>query len=65
MRLKPPACIGSGPWDDARDDAELVHSVQIELDLIKEGQEGTAAYTRRDVAAIRRWLQKHGAKVGA
>ncbi len=57
-----PACIGSGPWDDAKDNDELVNSVGIELELILEGQDGTEHYTSRDVAAIKKWLKLRGAK---
>ena len=61
---KPPSCLVGGHVDDARDDAELIHLVRIELDLIEEGQDGTQHYTRRDLATIRRWLQKRRQPAG-
>lgn len=59
MKLKPPACMVGGYVDDAQDDGMLTHLVQIELDLIEEGQEAANYYTRREVASIRRWLRRH------
>ena len=58
--LKAPVCLAGGPSDEAGDDKELVHLVRVQLDLIQEGQEGTSHYTRREVATIRRWLERHG-----
>lgn len=38
--------------------AELVIYMEIELDLIAEGQDGTEEYTRRDVRAMKSWVKK-------
>ena len=59
LTLKCPTCLVGG-CDDARSDAELVFTVRIELDLILEGQDGTAEFTRRDISRIKAWLRKHG-----
>ncbi len=54
-----PACLVGGPGDDAKTDSELVDVTQTQLDLIDEGQDGTEHYTKREIAAIRRWLRTH------
>jgi len=56
VTLEHPNCLYGSCCDDAHDDAELIHLVRGELDLIEEGQDGTEHFTRREIAEIRRWL---------
>lgn len=43
---------------DGDDIDELIHEVQIEIDLIEEGQEAAELYTKKQVNDLRRWLEK-------
>ncbi len=58
MMKLPPICLGPG-WEDALDDAEVRDWVRTELDLIREGQDGTQHFTQCDIAVIVRWLKSY------
>lgn len=39
--------------------AEAVYFAQIELDLIDEGQEAAECYTKREIAALRKFVKNN------
>jgi len=51
----PHCLIGSG-CDEAQSCDELISLLQVEIDLIEEGQDSVAGYSKQDVRAIRRYL---------
>ena len=48
---------GSG-IDDCNCLSDALLNARTELDLIAEGQDGTARYTKRDVNSIRKWIER-------
>jgi hypothetical protein len=48
-----PTCLVGGSVDDAQSLDDVYHSVQIEIDLIEEGE---VAYTAREAKSIRKYF---------
>lgn len=45
--------------------AEAVYFAKLELDLIDEGQDAARTYTKREVAALRKFVNDNRASLGA
>lgn len=51
----PVAAVGDVDGNTLED---IVACIETQIDLIEEGQDGAENYTRRDVAAMKRWVAK-------
>lgn len=54
----PTNCNAGFDWIGMPTIGDLVSCMETELDLIEEGQDGAEEYTKRDIAAMKRWIKK-------